>query len=106
MAWYDHALATGGVIGENLGMAFVLQRVQNGDVTFSSHEYKADVFTDVRSNYGLTESEFLEFVSQSYLERPDLYMASFEGEIPEPESAFAKLGLKAAAKQRALKASR
>lgn len=85
-------------------MAFVLQRVQNGDVTFSAHDYKSDIFSDVRSNYGLTEAEFLEFVSQSYLERPDLYMAAFEGEIPEPEAMFSKAALRAQISQRARKA--
>jgi hypothetical protein len=85
---------------------FILQRVQNAQITYTAHEYRSELYSEVRSNFGLTDVEFLEFVYTTYFERENISLSSFEGEIPEPESQFAKIALKAQAKQRALKTAR
>jgi hypothetical protein len=87
-------------------MAHILQRVQNAEMTFTAFEYRSDLYSAVRANFGLTEGEFLEFVTQTYFERPNIFLVGYEGELPEPEATFSKVALKAQAAQKSRKAAR
>lgn len=60
--------------------------------TFQSFDTLADALTDVRSNQGLNEGQFLEFMfNRAVYERPEIFMCIFEGEIPTSAEAKARI---------------
>ena len=73
---------------------YVLQQYdyQTQVTTFQSFATIADGLTEVRSNKGLTEGQFLEFVfNHGMYERPEVFMVLFEGEIPTNEQVKAAM---------------
>jgi hypothetical protein len=69
---------------------YVLQHHEAGVFTFTPFTYLSDLLHSVRTEYGITEAEYNEFMIRSSWERNGASLYWFEGEIPEIETLRSK----------------
>jgi hypothetical protein len=81
---------------------YVLQHHDNGVFTFTPYTYLSDLFHALRTEYGLSESEYHECMVLFGMNREGWSLYWFQGEIPQVETFNSKAA--AEAFQSALKA--
>lgn len=65
---------------------YVLQHHEAGVFTFTPFDHLSDLLHSVRTEYGITEAEYHEFMITSSWERNGESLYWFAGEIPQIES--------------------